>query len=68
MPTKLNKEKLVDPLYYPTQSLIASGELKNDIKAVQHHFRIGYNRASRILEHIKHNHPFIEQGCANVIF
>ncbi|MBC3212424.1 hypothetical protein [Serratia fonticola] len=68
MPTKLNKEALVDPLYYPTQSLIVSGELKNDIKAVQHHFRIGYSRASRILEHVKYNHSFIEQGCINVIF
>lgn len=60
MPTELNKDILEDPLYHPAKSLIATGELKNDIKAVQHHFRIGYNRASRILEHIKHNHPFIE--------
>lgn len=57
MSTQLDKEILVDPLYYPTQSLIVSGELKSDIKAVQHHFRIGYNRASRIVEHIKHYNP-----------
>ncbi|KFK92935.1 MULTISPECIES: hypothetical protein [unclassified Serratia (in: enterobacteria)] len=60
MPFELNKETLVDPLYTPILNLIARGELNNDIKAVQHHFRIGYNRARRILENIKLNHSLIE--------
>ncbi|VXD06046.1 conserved hypothetical protein [Enterobacterales bacterium 8AC] len=60
MPFELNKEILVDPLYTPILNLIACGELKNDIKTVQHHFRIGYNRARRVLESIKLNHSLIE--------
>ena len=60
MPFELNNETPIDPLYHQTKKLITRGELKNDIKAVQYHFRIGYNRARRILESIKLNHSLIE--------
>ncbi|WP_156292703.1 DNA translocase FtsK [Serratia oryzae] len=49
MPTELNK----DPLYDQALNLIINRELKNDIKAVQHHFRIGYNRAANLVERIR---------------
>jgi DNA segregation ATPase FtsK/SpoIIIE-like protein len=49
MPTESNK----DPLYDQTLNLLINRDLKNDIKAVQHHFRIGYNRAANLVERIR---------------
>ncbi len=53
MSSELNKELPVDPLYDQTFNLIIRGELKNNVTAVQHHFRIGYNRAANLLEQIR---------------
>ncbi|MFC0224978.1 DNA translocase FtsK [Serratia aquatilis] len=49
MLTELNK----DPLYDQALNLIINRKLKNDIKAVQHHFRIGYNRAANFVQRIR---------------
>ncbi|MFN3070402.1 DNA translocase FtsK [Serratia sp. J2] len=43
----------VDPLYVQTLNMLVSGELNNSVTAVQHHFRIGYNRAANLLEQIR---------------
>ncbi|WP_447873527.1 DNA translocase FtsK [Serratia fonticola] len=53
MPTDLNQESSVDPLYDQTFNMLVSGELKNNVTAVQQHFRIGYNRAANLLENIR---------------
>lgn len=53
MPTELNKNLLLDPLYTQTLNMLVSGRLENSVTAVQHHFRIGYNRAANLLEQIR---------------
>ncbi|AHK22023.1 hypothetical protein BF17_18935 [Yersinia similis] len=53
MPTELNKELPIDPLYDQTLNMLISGELKNSVTAVQYHFRIGYNRATNLVEKIR---------------
>ncbi|WP_411755578.1 DNA translocase FtsK [Serratia sp. (in: enterobacteria)] len=53
MPTELNKDSLLDPLYDQALNMLVSGELKNNVTAVQHHFRIGYNRAANLVEKIR---------------
>lgn len=53
MPTELNKNLLLDPLYAQTLNMLVSGELNNSVTAVQHHFRIGYNRAANLVEKIR---------------
>ncbi|MEX2940750.1 DNA translocase FtsK [Serratia fonticola] len=53
MPTDLNQESSVDPLYDQALNMLVSGELKNSATAVQHHFRIGYNRAANLVEEIR---------------
>ncbi len=53
MPTELNKDSLLDLLYDQTLHMLVSGELKNNVTAVQQHFRIGYNRAANLLENIR---------------
>ncbi|WP_390900405.1 DNA translocase FtsK [Serratia fonticola] len=53
MPTDLNQESSVDPLYGQALNMLVSGELNNSVTAVQHHFRIGYNRAANLLEQIR---------------
>ncbi|ATM77376.1 hypothetical protein CRN79_16670 [Serratia fonticola] len=53
MPADLNQETSVDPLYGQALNMLVSGELNNSVTAVQHHFRIGYNRAANLLEQIR---------------
>ncbi|WP_157968128.1 DNA translocase FtsK [Edaphovirga cremea] len=53
MPTELNKELPVDPLYDQALNMLVSGELENKITAVQYHFKIGYNRAANLVEKIR---------------
>ncbi len=53
MPTELNKDSLLDPLYDQALNMLVSGELNNSVTAVQHHFRIGYNRAANLVEKIR---------------
>ncbi|WP_411753973.1 DNA translocase FtsK [Serratia sp. (in: enterobacteria)] len=53
MPTDLNQESSVDPFYDQALNMLISGELKNNVTAVQQHFRIGYNRAANLVEKIR---------------
>ncbi len=53
MPTELNKDLLLDPLYDQALNMLVNSELENSITAVQHHFRIGYNRAANLVEKIR---------------
>ncbi|MBC3382016.1 hypothetical protein H8I69_23150 [Serratia fonticola] len=59
MPTELNKDSLLDPLYDQTLNMLVSGELENKITAVQHHFKIGYNRAANLVEKIRQDNVLL---------
>lgn len=61
MPTDLNQELPVDPLYDQTLNMLVSGELENKITAVQYHFRIGYNRAANLVEKIRQNNVLLNK-------
>ncbi|MBC3248905.1 DNA translocase FtsK [Serratia fonticola] len=53
MPTELNKDSLLDPLYDQTLNMLVNSELENKVAAIQYHFRIGYNRAANLVEKIR---------------
>ncbi|CNB74603.1 DNA translocase FtsK [Yersinia pseudotuberculosis] len=59
MPTELNKELPADPLYDETLNMLVSGELGNNVTAVQHHFNIGYNRAANLVEKIRQDNVLL---------
>lgn len=59
MPTELNKDSLLDPLYDQALNMLVSGELENKITAVQHYFKIGYNRAANLVEKIRQDNVLL---------
>ncbi|WP_431222127.1 DNA translocase FtsK [Serratia sp. L9] len=61
MPTELNNELPIDPLYDQALNLIIRGELKNNVTAVQYHFRIGYNRAANLIEKIRQDNISLDK-------
>jgi len=61
MPIELNNELPADPLYDQTLNMLVSGELKNNVTAVQYHFRIGYNRAANLVGKIRTNKILLDK-------
>lgn len=61
MPTELNKDSLLDPLYDQTLNMLVNSELENSITVVQHHFRIGYNRAANLVEKIRQDNTSLNK-------
>lgn len=59
MSSELNKELPADPLYDETLNMLVSGELENNVTAVQCYFKIGYNRAANLVEKIRQDNVLL---------